>query len=1671
MSEPREKALIRSDLAAESFVRESLRRFEHDFRELALLALADWERLGIVTPELFRSLASLQRPSWGHWNGLLGALREARKRVLHSGTAEQREQVRAATIVNAVLDRLDGEPPAELVADLRPLAQQTRSSVGRRPRLGALLALPITLRNDIAHFQPTDPAWWHDAAAALRPLADWVAANPMRPPAAGEQAFGTPWFLDGPSGGALNGVRDDAVIYALPSGEAVEAGAMVGPLHTALQRLFGREAFQKESLLKLLGRLAPDELKGVLLGDFLIRGPAVGRGGFAAVYAGTQVSTGRKVAVKVLHDGLGDDDRARFLQEGVLLSQFNHPNIVGVIGQGEGPWFSPRDPVVAAALAREDWFKEFTDSRPVKTFLALEWVEGLTLEQVYKGQRDGQPGLNELTGWFAQAAGALAAVHLAGLLHRDITPSNLMVTPPGEVKLMDFGIARQQDSARTIHTTPGRVLGTRAYLAPEQLETGTAAEAGPGADVYGLCATFYELYTGTRLFEHDQETEHAVTTRKQTEPRPRRPRSLRRELPWEIDTVLVGGLEREPADRYLSASDLERDLKRVLSDEPIAYRRPALWRRARLFYRRRRWPVNLVAGFLLLAVLGATGYIVSLRLEQARTLAQKQRADQQRDLAEARFEMAQDTVEEMLENVSELELYAVPLMEQTRQRLLEKALGFHEKLLQQKSDDPASRFLVARARRKVGEINRQLNRLDESRSSLELACAELEQLATELAAPAKYRQEWTTALLARSRVANQAGQLAEAEETARKALEVAETLSRDHPDEADYRIAVGGAQRALGLILIKTKRPREAEVSLRQALTLFESFGQTNTPVNLWLPQAEIHFDLCGLYRGQQNYRQALEAVHRGETLLQRVPLQEEQIKDRQTRANWRLLRDRRLAEFLLESAALHLSLGDLEAMETDIGRVVDIRQRLVRDFPTDPNNRFDLAMAYHGLSVLHVNRGRPQAERELLLALQQMEALTESFPEDNRYLRLHISLQRGVFHAVSLDLSRILETEQQLRGWLQVWQRRHKAAPTIPWHRLGIAECQFFLGKLLSENERGPEGMAFLKQSMETTAALVGTDRREREFRLHQAQLHVGVASVLRRANELEQAEKEARQGVSDWKQLADEQPDVTEWRSDYAEALVSLADVVAQRDRFDEAEQIYRQSLTIRDELNKAWPQVAQYQEQRGRTHSELADLHLKRNRLEESEKEYRIARDIFAQLCKDFPDYVVGQVSLCTAHHNLGWVKLKQEHLDEAAEAYGQAARIAADLDRQGRMPAGCVTFTPVNYTMVGLAQRDRKAYKEAETAFRHALTAWERIVSKTRKKEHRFELGRTHARLGDVLWRMEKPAEADPHLAAAIEELRKLVKENPQSQEYHDRLASVLDDRGALLGGFREDDAGPLFQDALSEYDWLVANDAKNTSYRDAQARTQCNLALWQAGHGKPTEAEHNHRQSLERWQKLAQLVPDQNSYRTQYAYQANNLGWFLESRKRPADAIPIYRLAEKAWRDQLARRPRDAEPRVELARLLTNLFACFNALNNRTEAIAALQNAIEQREVLSKQPFQLQDQRGYLGANLGTLAELFLDGNKPSEAGAVADRLVQLPEVKAEELLRAARVFARCASADNGRAGEWKQQAMTSLAQAVRKGWRMPAELEKSPDFTSLKDHPEFQKLLAELKKP
>ncbi len=252
---------------------------------------------------------------------------------------------------------------------------------------------------------------------------------------------------------------------------------------------------------------------------------ALGHGGMASVHLGRDTELDRPVAVKLLAENLSGDEsfRERFVREARLAARLSHPNVVSVYDAGED------------------------DGRP---YIVMECVEGETLAEVLA--RRGRLPPEEARGVALQAARGLAHAHEAGLVHRDVKPQNLILRTDGTLKIADFGIARAAEA--TALTQAGTVLGTAAYLAPEQA---LGQEVTPAADVYSLGAVLYELLTGRPPFEFDSLADLAEKQRKM---RITPVRKLAPDVPQRLEGVVMRCLARDPANRPASGRELVAEL-------------------------------------------------------------------------------------------------------------------------------------------------------------------------------------------------------------------------------------------------------------------------------------------------------------------------------------------------------------------------------------------------------------------------------------------------------------------------------------------------------------------------------------------------------------------------------------------------------------------------------------------------------------------------------------------------------------------------------------------------------------------------------------------------------------------------------------------------------------------------------------------------------------------------------------------------------------------------------------------------------------------------------------------------------------------------------------------------------------------------------------------------------
>ncbi|MCW2808584.1 MAG: protein kinase [Marmoricola sp.] len=272
-------------------------------------------------------------------------------------------------------------------------------------------------------------------------------------------------------------------------------------------------------------------------------GELLGRGGMAEVRKGVDVRLGRTVAIKRLRTDLASDAtfQARFRREAQSAASLNHPAIVSVYDTGEE--------------------MSIDGSNVAQPYIVMEHVAGRTLRDII---REGRKILPERA--LEITSGILAALdysHRAGIIHRDIKPANVMLTPSGDVKVMDFGIARAVSDASSTMTQTAAVVGTAQYLSPEQARGETVDSR---SDVYSTGCLLFELLTGRPPFIGDSPVAVAYQHVREQAPAPS---SLDADLPPEIDAIVAKALAKRLEDRYQSAAAMKEDIDRFLAGRPV----------------------------------------------------------------------------------------------------------------------------------------------------------------------------------------------------------------------------------------------------------------------------------------------------------------------------------------------------------------------------------------------------------------------------------------------------------------------------------------------------------------------------------------------------------------------------------------------------------------------------------------------------------------------------------------------------------------------------------------------------------------------------------------------------------------------------------------------------------------------------------------------------------------------------------------------------------------------------------------------------------------------------------------------------------------------------------------------------------------------------------------------
>jgi len=583
----------------------------------------------------------------------------------------------------------------------------------------------------------------------------------------------------------------------------------------------------------------PAGLAGQTLGAYTLE-RQLGRGGMGQVWLARRTDGAFEgaVAIKLLQGGLlRAGDAARFAREGRILARLDQPHIARLIDAG-----------VAA--------------EGTQPYLVLEYVDGEPIDRYVQRH---QPTLPARLALMADAAEAVAHAHARLILHRDLKPSNMLVRADGQLKLLDFGIAKlldeQAGGAAGELTQRAGAAYTPRYAAPEQL---LGQEVTTATDVYALGVLLYLLLGGGHPTEPEPAPEAAPGNsgertplqqlRATVETEPRRlsdqvrrrggPGAARRaaELRGDIDTLVAKALKKHPAERYANAAELAEDLRHVLAHEPIRARPDTWGYRTTRFVRRHRWSVA-AAGLATSAVLAGAAVAV-LESREARA---------QRVQAEGLIEFMLGDLRQRLQPVGRLDaLDAVG----------ERALAYYAAQDAEHLDaDALARR--ARALHLIGEIAEARGQPAEARQRFAEAARSTAELLARSPNDAQRVFEHAQSEFWMAESARRSGRPDEALAGLQRYRALAQRLVQLNPGKAEWQLEAASAEHNLAVLAYEERRPLEALEAWGRARAVFEDQAGRSEAARVGLMN-----NLGWVARAQESLGQLREAIEAHEAKI-----------------------------------------------------------------------------------------------------------------------------------------------------------------------------------------------------------------------------------------------------------------------------------------------------------------------------------------------------------------------------------------------------------------------------------------------------------------------------------------------------------------------------------------------------------------------------------------------------------------------------------------------------------------------------------------------------------------------------------------------------------------------------------------------------------------------------------
>jgi serine/threonine protein kinase len=861
----------------------------------------------------------------------------------------------------------------------------------------------------------------------------------------------------------------------------------------------------------------------------------LGRGGMGVVYQAWQHHPPRQVALKMLSAGpwAEPEELARFKTEVDAIARLQHPHIVQIYEAGEegGRPFFAMEFVDTGSLAAK------LTGTPLPVRQAAELVQTVTR--------------------------AIHHAHQRGIIHRDLTPGNILLqrkseapNPKSEIrnpnsdkvggavsdlgfrisdfepKVTDFGLAKIVVGGGESLTQTGAVLGTPSYMAPEQA-CGHKGAVTTGTDVYGLGGILYALVTGRPPFQGRTALDilQQVVDREAEPPRRTNPRIDR-----DLETICLKCLQKDPQRRYGSAEALADDLGHWLAGEPISARPTDQVTRVWRWCRRHPAVAGLTAGLVVLLLFSVVILTVGL-LVVGRQKAQLAVANDREHTA---AQLAQQTIEAM---TSEDALHFLETQKELRpeqRRFLEQAVAYYRQAVRQDAQGEEGKARQAAAYYRMAELQKRLGLGTEAVATYRAALEGYEGLAAEHPQGPPYRRGLARCHNSLGIVLAGLGKLPEAEKEYRAALAEQTRLAQELPRARKDRLELARQHNNLGVLLADLGKRPEAEKEYRAALSQRQRLAAEHPQVPAYrYDVAASHNNLGNLLRMLGRHQEAEKELHAA--LAEQTRLAADHPRTPEYR--------RQLAYGHTNLGILLASLGRRPEAEKEFRAAVAEQAQLVDRHPQVPAYRQELARHRNNLGIVLASLGkRPEAQKEHRAALAERERLAADYPRVPAYRQelAHSHINLGL---VLADLGKRPQAQKEYRT--AIMELAHLAAeyPQVPAYAVALGGTYCNFGNLLAGAERPGQALGAYDQAITTLERVLkklGTDATARQ---NLRSSHAGRAGALAKLRRYTEAVREWDRALA----LADGSTR-NHFRMGRAETLARAGDVARATDEAEE-------------------------------------------------------------------------------------------------------------------------------------------------------------------------------------------------------------------------------------------------------------------------------------------------------------------------------------------------------------------------------------------------------------------------------------------------------------------------------------------------------------------------------------